>query len=48
MQKDKIFLCPYCGEEAGSIGSIDDAWDYCHECEKVIEGETIVEKNNND
>lgn len=36
--------CPYCEAEAGGIicsPSGDDSLDYCHECEIIIEGETI-------
>ena len=33
-------LCPYCGEEVGTIPVSDDDWiDYCHGCEEVLEGE---------
>ena len=36
-------LCPYCYNEAGGIGAGDECLDYCHECDKVIEGNTITE-----
>ena len=34
--------CPYCGEEAGGIKVAEDDWiDYCHECDVIIEGQTV-------
>ncbi len=37
-------ICPYCHEEASSIGAGDEAIDYCYGCEMVIEGQTKREK----
>ena len=38
-------LCPHCHNEAGGIKvSDDDFLDYCHECDVLIEGQTITEK----
>ncbi len=34
-------LCPYCYNEAGGIGGGDEFISYCHECQRIIEGETI-------
>ena len=34
-------LCPYCGQEAGGIGGGDEFIDYCHECDMIIEGQTV-------
>jgi RNA polymerase subunit RPABC4/transcription elongation factor Spt4 len=38
----KIRVCPYCGEEAGGVSDgHDETFDYCHTCDKLIEGETV-------
>ena len=34
-------VCPYCYEGAGGIKSGDEYLDYCHECDKLIEGATL-------
>lgn len=34
-------ICPFCKTEAGGIGSGDEFLDYCHECSRIVEGETI-------
>jgi len=34
-------VCPYCKQEASAIGAGDETLDFCHECDQVIEGETI-------
>ena len=37
-------LCPYCGHEATGIGDgSDECLDYCKECLRLVEGETIDE-----
>jgi hypothetical protein len=34
--------CPHCQEEAGGKKVADDDFiDYCYECDKIIEGQTI-------
>ena len=35
-------LCPICKDEVSGIKvSSDDFISYCHECERIVEGETI-------
>ena len=34
-------LCPYCKCEATGIGCSDEYLDFCTECDRLIEGETI-------
>ena len=34
-------LCPYCKQEATGVGTSDEFLDFCTECDRLIEGETI-------
>jgi hypothetical protein len=36
-----MHLCPYCLSEATGIGNSDEFLDFCKECDRLIEGETI-------
>ena len=34
-------VCPYCGNEATGVGGGDEFLDFCQECDRIIEGETV-------
>ena len=44
---DKIFpkktvtVCGFCLEEVGGVGAGDESLDYCHECDQIVEGNTV-------
>jgi hypothetical protein len=37
-----VRACPYCGAETGGKSDgIDECWDWCDECDVMIEGATV-------
>lgn len=41
-EENSYSACGHCGAEAGTIGGGDESLDFCHECDEVVEGHTII------
>jgi hypothetical protein len=39
-----MMYCPYCYEEVGGVGGGDEFLDYCHDCDQLVEGNTLTQE----
>lgn len=40
-RRPKVWVCMCCENEVGGVGAGDEVLDYCHHCERIVEGNTM-------